>query len=354
MTVVSANRLQSSLLDFAYLVAPKAVVLVLFVLLGGSIVQMIRAWDANIYLRIAQHWYYDPHDPNLYVFGPFYPALIRLFGGLWAAFLIANIFAIACVYLLYKISNMPTAILLATFPAFLVFGTSGYADPIMVFFLILSFWLYTKDKYWPMAISLALAAVTKYTALFAIPIFILFVAHKRRANIKAYLPFMIPVCAMGGIMLWLWKVASDPLAFIHLQAAWGATGLVDPITQANWILTGFFTTQSAVLANSHPWQWLARNYIFQLPMLALLILAAKRGKWELSIIGLGFTVLTLTTIGMPAISTPRLLLPGVWPLLLAYKDEIKANRDIAIILMIVFAGVGLYWLLAHAGGAFVA
>jgi hypothetical protein len=351
---MSRAELSTDVSAFGYMILLKAAVIGLFVVLGGSIVQMISACDASIYLRIAQNWYYDPHDPNLYVFGPFYPALIRLFGGLWAAFFIANIFAVASVYLLYKISNIPTALLLATFPTFLVFGTSGYADPIMVFFLILSYWFYKKDKYWPMALSLALAAVTKYTALFAIPIFLLFVAYKRRTNIKAYLPFLIPVCAMGGIMLWLWKVAADPLAFIHLQAAWGAAGLVDPITQANWVLHGWFTNQGVVLANSQPWQWLARNYVFQLPMLALLILAAKRGKWELSIIGLTFTVLTLTTIGMPAISTPRLLLPGVWPLFLAYKDEIKAHKELAIMLAVMFAGVGLLWLLYHSQGGFVA
>jgi hypothetical protein len=135
---MSRANLSNDFSAFSYMILLKAAVIGLFVVLGGSIVQMISAWDANIYLRIAQNWYYDPHDPNLYVFGPLYPALIRLFGGLWAAFFIANIFAVASVYLLYKASNMPTALLLATFPTFLVFGTSGYADPIMVFFLILT------------------------------------------------------------------------------------------------------------------------------------------------------------------------------------------------------------------------
>lgn len=349
-TLISEGDLSS----VYYAVLLKVVIIGFFVALGGSIVQMIRAWDANIYLRIAQNWYYDPHDPNLYVFGPFYPVLIRVFGGLWAAFFFANLFAIASVYLLYKSSNLPTALLLATFPTFLVFGTSGYADPIMVFFLILGYWSYTKDKYWPMTAALTLAAVTKYTALFAVPLFLLFVAYKQRTNIKAYLPFVLPVCAMGGIMLWLWKAASDPLAFIHLQAAWGASGLVDPITQANWILNGWFTHESSVLSNSQPWQWLVRNYVFQIPMLALSLLAVKRGKWQLGLIGLTFTVLTLTTIGMPAISTPRLLLPGVWPLLLAYKEEITTHKTAAVVLAVMFAVVGLYWLLASSGGAFVA
>jgi len=334
-------------------IAPKLLVILSFLLLGGSLVRMISAWDANIYLRIAQGWYYDPHDPNLYVFGPLYPTLIRLLGGFWAAFLIANIFAVACVCLLYKISNMPTALLLATFPTFLVFGTSAYADPIMVFFLILGYWLYTKEKYWPMAFALALAAVTKYTALFAIPLFLLFVAHRKKGNLKAYLPFLVPICAIGGIMLWQWKAASDPLAFIHLQAAWGATGLVDPITQANWVLHGWFTNEPIVLSNSQPWQWLARNYIFQLPMIVLLLLAAKRGQWELSVMGLTFTALTLTTIGMPAISTPRLLLPGVWPLLLAYKEEITTHKTATVVLAVMFACVGLYWLLEFSRGAFI-
>ncbi len=88
---------------FGSLVAFKLVILTLFLVLGGNIVNMIRAWDAAIYLRIAQTGYAG--DVNLYVFAPLYPSLTRLMGGFWVAFLIANIFSIASIFLLYKINR---------------------------------------------------------------------------------------------------------------------------------------------------------------------------------------------------------------------------------------------------------
>jgi len=352
LALVSVNRSQSSLADFAYLVAPKAIIIMVFLLLGGSLVRMISAWDAAIYLRIAQTGYTG--NVNLYVFAPLYPSLTRLMGGFWAAFLIANICSIASVFLLYKITNFPTALLFASFPTFLVFGTSAYADPMMMFFLILSYWLYSRKQYWPMCISLTLAILTKYTALFAIPIFLLLVAYRTRLKLRTLMAFSLPVCAMGAIMYWLWTATGDPLAFIHRQAAWGATGLVDPITQANWVLTGWFTTQAAVLSSSQPWMWLLRNYAFQIPTLALLAIALWRRKFELVAIGLPFVLLTLTTIGMPAISTPRLILPGIWVCFVAFKDQIQEHKTEAMVLTVCFVLIGLSWLLCFSRGGFVA
>ncbi len=339
---------------FGGIVAFKLAIIGAFLILGGSLVRMIGAWDAEIYIRIASNLYHQPDDPYLYVFAPLFPGLIHVFNGFWAAFLIANLFTIGAIYLLYDLTNFRTAILFAAFPTFIVFGTSAYADPIMLFFLIGAYWLYTREKYWLMTSSLTLAALSKYTALFALPVFLGLMLYRGGFKLKNVLAFAIPSVAIGGVMYWLWIATSDPLAFMHLQARWGASGLVDPVTQADWVLRGWYTNQPAVLANTQPWIWLVRNYAFQIPILGLILLAAYRGKGELALIGIPFVLLTFTTIGMPAISTPRLILPGAWVVFVAFKDQIQTHKTDSIILFIMFLIVGLSWLLNHANGAFVA
>lgn len=319
-----------------------------------------------MYLRIARFGYNNGNLPS-YVFTPIFPWLIRVLGlDYFGALVIANVFAVAAAFLVYRLSNLYGALLFSAFPTLVVFGTAAYADSMMLFFLILAYFLYIKSRYLGMWISVTLAFLTKYAVLLGVPLFILLVAYNERSRqggrLGAITQFAvpelwgvgIPSLALIGVMFWLQQAVGDPLAFVHLQAVWGASGLVDPYNQALWILYGWFTNQPAVLMNGQPWEWLVRNYCFQAPIIILWIIAIRRGQWGLAIVGLPFALFTLTTIGMPAISTPRLVLPAIWGLPIAYQKDLDRKLGALVLVLAFFITVGLLWLLQHAAGTFVA
>jgi len=344
----------------------KLLIVAVFLKIGGQLSALGTNWDAEIYLRIARFGYNNGDLPT-YVFAPIFPWLTRFLAlDYFGALVIANVFAVAAAFLVYRLSNLYGALLFSAFPTLVVFGTAAYADSMMLFFLILAYFLYTRSRYLGMWISVTLAFLTKYAVLLAVPLFILLVAYKARSRqggrLGAIAQFVvpelwgvgIPSLALIGVMFWLQQAVGDPLAFVHLQAAWGASGLVDPFNQALWVLYGWFTNQPAVLVNGQPWEWLIRNYCFQAPIIILWIIAIRRGQWDLSVVGLPFALFTLTTIGMPAISTPRLILPAVWGLPIAYQKDLDRNLGALVLVLAFFITVGLLWLLQHAAGTFVA
>jgi hypothetical protein len=304
----------------------KLLIVAVFLKVGGQLTPLGTNWDAEIYLRIARFGYNNGDLPT-YVFAPIFPWLTRFLAlDYFGALVLANVFAAAAAFLVYRLSNLYGALLFSAFPTLLVFGTAAYADSMALFFLILAYFLYARPWYLGMLISVTFAFLTKCALLLAVPLFVLLVANKGRlqqgGRLGAISQFAvpelwgigIPSLVLTGVMFWLQGAVGDPLVFIHLQAAWGASGLVDPFNQALWILYGWFTNQPAVLANSQPWEWLVRNYCFQAPIIILWIIAVRRGQRDLAVVGLPFALFTLTTIGMPAISTPKLILPAVWGL----------------------------------------
>jgi len=334
----------------------KLLTVFVFLRFGGDLSALGTNWDAGIYLNIARFGY-SSGDPTGYVFAPIFPWLTHLLAlDYFGALLIANVFTVAAAFLVYRLSNIYGALLFSAFPTLLVFGTAAYADSMMLFFLILAYFFYARSRYVGMWISVTLAFLTKYAALLAIPLFILLVAYKERSRqggrLGAITQFAVPeLCgvaipslALIGVMFWLQQAVGDPLAFIHLQAEWWASSLVDPYNQALWILHGPFTNQPGP---GQPWEWLFRNYCFQVPIIILWMVALRRGKWDLAVLGLPFALLTLTTIGTPAISAPRIILPAVWGLPIAYEKDLGLNFGPVVL---VFSVVGLLWLLEFAGG----
>jgi Gpi18-like mannosyltransferase len=343
------------------LVCFKLLILAVFLNTGGDLTALGTNYDAGIYLNIARFGYNSVGLAS-YVFAPVFPWLTRVLAlDYFGALVIANVFAVAAAFLVYRLSNIYGALLFSAFPTLLVFGTAAYADSMMLFFLILAYFFYARSRYVGMWISVTLAFLTKYAALLAVPLFILLLAYKERsrqgARLGAITQFVvpelwgagIPSLALIGVMFWLQQAVGDPLAFIHLQAEWDASGLVDPFNQALWILYGSFTNQPGALARGQPWEWLVRNCCFQAPIIILWIVALKRGQRDLAVLGLPFALLTLTTIGAPAISTPRIILPAVWGLPIAYEKYLDGNLG-ALVLVLAFSVVGLLWLLQFAAG----
>lgn len=219
----------------------------------------------------------------------------------------------------------------------------------------LSFLYARRDNVWYLIMwaCLTVAIFTKYSALLALPLFML-LTLRRKKPFRATAGIMLPISVLLAWMFLLKQLTGNPLAFVAAQAYWEG-GIVDPLSQAVWVLTGWFTTQPAVKMNSQPWEWLLRDYVFVFPTVGLWLYGmVKRRSMDLGVIGLPFALVALTFTGMPAISIPRLILPAIWGLPIVYAKDVKERFEFTIILVVIFVAVGLFWTLGHVSGSFIA
>jgi len=83
-------------------------------------------------------------------------------------------------------------------PAFLSFSSMGYGMFEALFFALLSFYLFLKEKYLPSSLSMVLAVMFRYTAFIYILPFLIF---WKRKNIKKLFVFLFPMAAFTFIVL---------------------------------------------------------------------------------------------------------------------------------------------------------
>lgn len=167
-------------------------------------------FDGEHYLSIAQRGYGFGEEP----FFPFYPFLIKLFGGsVWAGLLISHMSFLLALVGLYKLIRLDfsskvakTAVmLLLAFPTSFYFG-SVYTESLFLAIVVWFFYVLRKRNWFKVVFLGILASATKLIgSLLLIPL------------------------GLFGYMFYLKKEVGDPLAFIHNITIFGEQRSAIPI-----------------------------------------------------------------------------------------------------------------------------
>ena len=202
----------------------------------NPLVDKFFKWDAHWYTYIAQTGY----DSKSIVFFPMTILLIKLLVPFFqydypeAGFFICNIFSIASFILLYALLRLDfteelagrALLLYAVLPTSL-FLNSIYTEPLFLTFALAGIYNARKGNWLYSGIYIALAALTRNIGVFLL-LFLLaeYWRQTGERDIRSIaaapkLPFLCPVVAVSGFILYNYLLTGDPLAFVHAQKYWG-------------------------------------------------------------------------------------------------------------------------------------
>jgi len=122
------------------------------------------------------------------------------------------------VVLFYWIKNKEIArlavILIGLNPASMTYLIEGRSDMLVLWWFILALFLIEKKQYVLSAVSLALAAMTKQTAWFAVPIVLGYLWVGRKASLKQFVTYLVAGFLVGSVLMAPF-LAWDASAFLN-------------------------------------------------------------------------------------------------------------------------------------------
>ncbi len=229
--------------------------------------ELFTHWDAAWFKQIVTQGYDYADDGKMHniAFFPVFPLAVRTvmtlgFSYEIAGLLVNNLALLGAMILLYRwakkhhgesAAKWATAVM--AWCPFSLFGTVIYSEGLFLLFSTAALMAFEKEQYARAALWGALTTATRVTGVALIPTF-LFVAWRERRHQFAY---VVGLAASGGLLLFIlycWIRFGDPLAFVHVQKAWGGTSGV------NW--QGWL----AMIGYLFKWQWGAVNAFTKLFM----------------------------------------------------------------------------------------
>ncbi|BAI60722.1 conserved hypothetical protein [Methanocella paludicola SANAE] len=260
-----------------------------------------KVWDSVNYIDIAQYGYFIPVDRTKmanYAFFPLYPLLMRILDTVLndpalSGFIISSVcLLIACFYL-YRIvgldSDERTAMrsikYLFLFPT--AFVLSGILTESLFLALSLACLYYAKKGNWIFtgALGFFTALTRPYGVIIILPVLYEYLRSKefKLQNIRADALYMLLIPAgISAYALYCYYLMGDPLAFVHVQSAWGGH-LVNPIMELGYRLITPASTE--VLFGA----------CFTLIALIVMLLSYKKVGFSLWLYGLLLILIPLST-----------------------------------------------------------
>ena len=206
-------------------------------------INMWSRWDAGWYMAIAQHGYsYHPGEQSSVAFFPLYPMLMRglafligrpdgegcLLAGILisnACLLLALVYLVRLLHLDYDASTASRAVFyLLVFPTSFYFS-AVYTESLFLLLSVASFYHARRRQWWLAGLAGGCASLTRVPGiLLFLPLCYEYLVscrfdiHKLRLNALALA--LVPA-GVGSYMAYLAWRFHDPLAFMHVEAAWG-------------------------------------------------------------------------------------------------------------------------------------
>lgn len=285
-------------------------------------------------------------------FFPLYPILIRFvtfitaFPAEYAAVTISLVAFLVGLFLFWRYlegsrGRIWTIAFLLVYPASFFFA-AAYSESVF-FALAVGALLAIKRKRWVIACCLiALAGATRLVGIF-LTVPLLFAMRK---------PLWVLVVAPAGLlgyMAYLWKTIGDPLAFFHVQSAFGAGrsgGELILLPQVLWRYAMIFTTVPPGALSYH----VAILELGAFVLGAVLIIAAWKKRYDPALLLYSASVLLLPTLTGTLSSMPRYLL-AAFPLFDVF-GEIRSTVG-KVMLLIVFFAILVYAATGFLRGYFI-
>ncbi|PDO09390.1 MAG: hypothetical protein BLM47_12835 [Candidatus Reconcilbacillus cellulovorans] len=195
-------------------------------------------YDSMWYIGIAENGYMEepspnhPHQAN-WAFFPLFPILIRLLDlalndKILSGAIISNTCLVIGLYILYKMVEMlsDSGVAFRACLYILIFPTSWffsavYTESVFLLLSVMCFYLAYSGKWWSVGLIGILASLSRPQGIILLfPLAYIYWKRNRRINFNAIALLGFPL-GIGIYMLYLYKLTGDPLAFSHIQRAWG-------------------------------------------------------------------------------------------------------------------------------------
>lgn len=198
---------------------------------GSPLVWSWANFDGVHYLGIATKGYFAQFTQ---AFFPLYPLLIRWLNQLVnhtiiSGLIISHISLILALWVLYKLLRLDSTdqaskrilLFLLVFPTSFFFG-SLYTESLFMLFVVASFYLARRQKFFWAGLAGALASATRILGILLIPALILEILNSKRRHWLHWLYVLLPAAGLLLYMYYLNLAFHDPLYFLHSQPAFGA------------------------------------------------------------------------------------------------------------------------------------
>lgn len=338
--------------------------------------EVYHAFTAKVILHNdpkAWEWW-NPH-PEGFAYEWTHPPLAKEFMALsmyafgeysWAWRLPGVIFGVGAVFLIYKITRYLfkdelLAILSSGIYSLdglpLVMSRIAMNDTYLVFFILLSLYMYLKGKNMPSALFYGLALSSKWSAIWAIPVYLfIHVTKKRKLNLTYMFFFLIPPMVYLASYLPMFTTGHTLNTFIDMQKQmwWYHTGLdaTHPFTSA-WYTWPFLVRPIWLYTNSSSEGIISNIYAMGNPFVFWLGFAAVCYALFRTIstknVNLGLIVFSYLIFFVPWAVSPRIMflyhyLPSIpfLAIILAYALRRKVNLIAPVITILIIAFIYFY------------
>lgn len=292
-------------------------------------------WDSQVFESIATQGY--ARGGFFYAYSPFYPALIKglsfILPDAWiCALIVTNILSFAFPLILMKTFGYKTALITVLFPTYLVFTTIPYSDVLSLLFLALSILLIMRERIIASSAAVSLAICNSFNLAWTLPSYLLVLLRGKR--MRNLLFCVLPIATGVLILFWFKLKTGSYWTFFSVEHDVWMVCFATPLTQARWLLNvgghGWLTSQHWKIhgITLKPRYWLVRNLAFEAFYMSgaiILFRTAVKHRVFLGIYCLMVIVPLLFTIGTPAVSIPRLLLPA-FPVFVGYSQLLRRQR----------------------------
>jgi hypothetical protein len=304
-------------------------------------------WDTGWYVGIADGGYASSPDASgqaNYAFPPLYPLLMRwvgkLVGGSFnGGLVVSNLCLLAACFLLFDVvardegaeAARRAVKYLLLLPAGFVFS-GVFSEATFLALVLGAFVAVRKERYFLGGVCGFLAALTRQLGvLLVVPLALAAVLQSRRGggrlSPRVLFLFMTPL-GLGAFALFLAFRTGDPLAFAHVQAAWGRR-LATP-----WAVLAWGLSHPDVGRRFAAWMTIA--------MLGLVVLSLRRLGAAYGVYGLYSILVPLMT---GPLSMPRYLL-ALFPvaiLLSLVTRDARADAALAASLALLQGCLMAFW-----------
>ena len=305
--------------------------------------------DSGWYRRIMADGYeaipFSDDAQHSWAFFPLFPLLARLVGGQLGGIVLANLFALLAARLLLgevRATSSRSAgrwtVLFVLYWPFAGMLSSFRPESLFLLLAVATWALARRGHWWAAWLCIALATMTRPQGLLVALLLIDPVraqwAQVRRALIPLIAGAAFPLIGLAAFSWYLGTLTGDPLAWVHIQAAWGRMGF-DPLRLVGTYWPPYFVR--------YTWDFSFLNWIILVGVLGGSVVLVTLRRY-------GMALFSATSLLIAAIFGANTIAMGryaavTFPIAIAFASHRRLRRYRVAILTVMTAllfGVGAW------------